>query len=40
MRAAVFNGPGSVEVADRPDPVIERADRRHRQGGAGLRVRV
>ncbi len=22
MRAAVFNGPGSVEVADRPDPVI------------------
>ncbi|HXZ62149.1 MAG TPA: zinc-dependent alcohol dehydrogenase family protein [Acidimicrobiales bacterium] len=23
MRAAVFNGPGSVEVADRPDPVIE-----------------
>jgi threonine dehydrogenase-like Zn-dependent dehydrogenase len=23
MRAAVFNGPGSVEVADRPDPVIQ-----------------
>jgi threonine dehydrogenase-like Zn-dependent dehydrogenase len=23
MRAAVFKGPGSVEVADRPDPVIE-----------------
>jgi len=23
MRAAVLNGPGSVEVADRPDPVIE-----------------
>ena len=23
MRAAVFNGPGSVDVADRPDPVIE-----------------
>ena len=23
MRAAVFNGPGSVEVAERPDPVIE-----------------
>ena len=22
MRAAVFNGPGSVKVADRPDPVI------------------
>jgi threonine dehydrogenase-like Zn-dependent dehydrogenase len=24
MRAAVFNGPGSVEVAERPDPVIEQ----------------
>jgi threonine dehydrogenase-like Zn-dependent dehydrogenase len=23
VRAAVFNGPGSVEVADRPDPVIQ-----------------
>lgn len=23
MRAAVFNGPGSVEVTDRPDPVIQ-----------------
>lgn len=23
MRAAVFNGPGSIEVADRPDPTIE-----------------
>jgi threonine dehydrogenase-like Zn-dependent dehydrogenase len=23
MRAALFNGPGSVEVGDRPDPVIE-----------------
>ena len=23
MRAAVFNGPGSVEVAERPDPVIQ-----------------
>jgi threonine dehydrogenase-like Zn-dependent dehydrogenase len=23
MRAAVFNGPGSVEVADRPNPIIE-----------------
>ncbi len=23
MRAAVFNGPGSVEVAERPDPVIK-----------------
>jgi threonine dehydrogenase-like Zn-dependent dehydrogenase len=24
MRAAVFNGPGSVEVADRPDPVLAK----------------
>jgi threonine dehydrogenase-like Zn-dependent dehydrogenase len=23
MRAAVFNGPGSIGVADRPDPVID-----------------
>ena len=25
MRAAVFNGPGSVSVADRPDPVIKES---------------
>jgi threonine dehydrogenase-like Zn-dependent dehydrogenase len=24
MRAAVFNGPGSIEVGERPDPVIEQ----------------
>ena len=24
MRAAIFYGPGSIEVADRPDPVIEK----------------
>ena len=24
MRAAIFNGPGSIEVGDRPDPVIEQ----------------
>ena len=23
MRAAVFKGPGSVEVAERPDPAVE-----------------
>ncbi len=23
MRAAVFNGPGSIGVADRPDPIVE-----------------
>jgi threonine dehydrogenase-like Zn-dependent dehydrogenase len=23
MRAAIFNGPGRIEVADRPDPVVE-----------------
>jgi threonine dehydrogenase-like Zn-dependent dehydrogenase len=24
MRAAIFNGPGSIDVGDRPDPVIEQ----------------
>ena len=23
MRAAVFNGPRSIEVADRPDPIVK-----------------
>jgi threonine dehydrogenase-like Zn-dependent dehydrogenase len=25
MRAAVYNGPRSIEVADRPDPVIQES---------------
>lgn len=28
MRAAIFKGPRAVEIGDRPDPVIVRADGR------------
>ena len=40
MKAAIFRGPGDVEVGERPDPVIQAADRCDRAGRAGLRVRV
>ena len=40
MRAAVFNGPGSVEVAERPGSGHLGADRFRRQDRAGLCVRI
>jgi len=39
MRAAVFYGPRSIEVADRPDPVIFEPTRRDRSRRARLRMR-
>ena len=40
MRAAVFNGPGSVSVGGPARPGHRGADRRRRPGGAGLCMRV
>ena len=39
MRAAIFKGPGSIEVGERPDPRHRAADRRRGAGRDGLRVR-
>ena len=40
MRATTIHAPRDIRVSDVPDPTIEAPDRRHRQGGGRLHLRL
>ena len=40
MRATTIHAPRDIRLEDVPDPTIERAHRRHRQGGRRLHLRL